>query len=155
MTKKQIGWMSILALVVFTNIIESMILMPLSSTIKAALSMNDNQWGVIISSYLFSAFIAGILSIFVIDKFDRKRFLFVLYALFIFGTLLCGLAETYEFLVFARIFAGFFGGVISAVVLAIVGDVKPEYAVLLGAVIAPMIKAIDPKESEYGVGSEK
>jgi predicted MFS family arabinose efflux permease len=125
MTKKQIGWMSILALVVFTNIIESMILMPLSSTIKVALYMNDNQWGVIISSYLFSAFISGILSIFVIDKFDRKRFLFVLYTLFIFGTFLCGIAETYEFLVFARIFAGFFGGVISAVVLAIVGDVIP------------------------------
>ena len=30
------------------------------------------------------------------------------------------------------------------VALAIVGDIKPEYAVLLGALIAPFIKAIDP-----------
>ena len=37
------------------------------------------------------------------------------------------------------------------VALAIVGDVKPEYAVLLGAVIAPLIKALDPQESEYGL----
>lgn len=37
------------------------------------------------------------------------------------------------------------------VALAIVGDVKPEYAVLLGAVIAPLIKALDPQEAEYGL----
>ncbi len=37
------------------------------------------------------------------------------------------------------------------VALAIVGDMKPEYAVLLGAVIAPLIKALDPKEAEYGI----
>jgi predicted MFS family arabinose efflux permease len=125
MTKKQVGWMVILAIVIFTNIIESMILMPLASTIKADLHMTDNAWGVAISSYLFSAFISGILSIFVIDKFDRKRFLTVFYALFIVGTFLCGIADTYEFLIFARIFAGFFGGIISAVVLAIVGDLIP------------------------------
>jgi hypothetical protein len=35
--------------------------------------------------------------------------------------------------------------------LAIVGDMKPEYAVLLGALIAPVIKALDVKETEYGI----
>jgi predicted MFS family arabinose efflux permease len=125
MSKKQLGWMVILAVVIFTNIIESMILMPLASTIKVELGMSDNEWGVVISSYLFSAFFSGILSIFLIDRFDRKKFLILLYALFIFGTFLCGLARSYEFLVFARCFAGFFGGVISAVVLAIVGDLIP------------------------------
>ena len=37
------------------------------------------------------------------------------------------------------------------VALAIVGDMKPEYAVLLGAVIAPVIKALDVKEKEFGI----
>jgi 5,10-methylenetetrahydrofolate reductase len=37
------------------------------------------------------------------------------------------------------------------VALAIVGDVKPEYAVLVGALIAPLIKALDIKESEFGL----
>jgi hypothetical protein len=37
------------------------------------------------------------------------------------------------------------------VALAIAGDMKPEYAVLLGALIAPLVKALDPKESEYGI----
>lgn len=39
------------------------------------------------------------------------------------------------------------------VILAIAGDMRPEYAVLLGSIIAPIVKAIDPKEKEYGVGS--
>jgi 5,10-methylenetetrahydrofolate reductase len=43
------------------------------------------------------------------------------------------------------------------VALAIVGDIKPEYAVLLGALIAPLIKAIDPtsaKEVDYGIDAK-
>jgi predicted MFS family arabinose efflux permease len=128
MSKKQIGWMVILALVIFTTILESMILMPLASTIKEDLHINDDQWGIVISSYLFTAFVSGVLSIFIIDRYDRKKFLFILYAFFIVGTFLCAYAKTYEFLVFARSFAGFFGGVIAAIVLAIVGDVtKPEH----------------------------
>jgi hypothetical protein len=39
--------------------------------------------------------------------------------------------------------------------LAIAGDVKPEYAVLLGALVAPIIKWLDPKEGAYGIGSSK
>jgi hypothetical protein len=39
--------------------------------------------------------------------------------------------------------------------LAIAGDVKPEYAVLLGAIVAPVIKWLDPKEKAYGIGSSE
>jgi hypothetical protein len=38
--------------------------------------------------------------------------------------------------------------------LAIIGDMKPEYAVLLGALIAPIIKALDVKEKEFGITTE-
>jgi hypothetical protein len=31
---------------------------------------------------------------------------------------------------------------------------RPEYAVLLGSIIAPIVKSIDPKEKEYGLGSK-
>lgn len=41
------------------------------------------------------------------------------------------------------------------VALAIVGDIKPEYAIMLGALIAPLIKAIDPKDLDLGINSEK
>ena len=43
------------------------------------------------------------------------------------------------------------------VALAIVGDIKPEYAILLGSLIAPLIKAIDPtsaKEVDYGIDAK-
>jgi DHA1 family inner membrane transport protein len=128
MTRQQTAWMIMLGVVIFTTILESMILMPLASTIKADLGMHEKQWGVAISAYLFSAFVSGLISIFIIDRFDRKKFLLVLYAFFIVGTVLCGIAQSYEMLVFARIFAGFFGGVISAVVMAMVGDlIQPKH----------------------------
>jgi hypothetical protein len=39
------------------------------------------------------------------------------------------------------------------VALAIAGNVKPEYSVLLGALVAPLIKALDPKDSDLGVNA--
>lgn len=41
------------------------------------------------------------------------------------------------------------------VLLALVADVKPEYAVLLGAFAAPIFKAIDPTYKSYGINADK
>jgi predicted MFS family arabinose efflux permease len=41
------------------------------------------------------------------------------------GTLLCGLADTYKFLLVARIVTGVFGGVIGSIVMAIIADLFP------------------------------
>ena len=43
------------------------------------------------------------------------------------------------------------------VILAIAADIRPEFAVLLGALVAPLAKAIDPssgKEVDYGVNAK-
>lgn len=40
-------------------------------------------------------------------------------------------------------------------VLALVADVKPEIAVLLGAALAPVAKYIDPSETDFGIIAEK
>ena len=40
------------------------------------------------------------------------------------------------------------------VLLALVADVKPEYAVLLGSIAAPIFKLIDPTYNAYGIGKE-
>lgn len=43
------------------------------------------------------------------------------------------------------------------VALAIAGDMRPEFAVLLGALVAPLVKALDPKsgfESDYGINTK-
>lgn len=40
-------------------------------------------------------------------------------------------------------------------ILAIVGDVRPELAVLLGAILAPLAKWFDPTETDFGVIAQK
>jgi hypothetical protein len=40
-------------------------------------------------------------------------------------------------------------------VLALAADVKPEVAVLLGALLAPVARYIDPSETYFGVIAEK
>jgi hypothetical protein len=41
------------------------------------------------------------------------------------------------------------------VLLALVADIKPEYAVLLGSLAAPIFKWVDPTYKAYGLGSEE
>ena len=41
------------------------------------------------------------------------------------------------------------------VLLAIAGDMRPEYAILLGSVLAPIIKTIDPTETQYDLNNKK
>ena len=40
------------------------------------------------------------------------------------------------------------------VLLALVADIKPEYAILLGSVAAPVFKWIDPTYKSYGINAE-
>jgi hypothetical protein len=37
--------------------------------------------------------------------------------------------------------------------LALVADVRPELAILAGAVVAPVIRYLDPKNDQFGVNS--
>ena len=39
--------------------------------------------------------------------------------------------------------------------IATASNVAPQYAVLIGAIAAPLAKWADKAEKEYGVGSEK
>jgi predicted MFS family arabinose efflux permease len=87
-----------------------------------ALKITPQQFGTVVSAYAFSAGVSGFLAAGFADKFDRKKLLVFFYCGFILGTLLCGVAKTYEFLLFARIVTGVFGGVIGSITLAIATD---------------------------------
>jgi predicted MFS family arabinose efflux permease len=102
-----------------------MVMMPLGPQLKRVFDMSPSEWSLIVSSYTFAAFVSGVGSIFIIDRFDRKKILIAVYSGFLVGTFLCGIADSYVFLISARICAGIFGGVIGAVVLSIVGDLIP------------------------------
>jgi predicted MFS family arabinose efflux permease len=122
-TKYQIVLISILALTQFTVVLDFMVMSPLGDILMKSLKITPTQFGIVVSSYAFSAGIAGFFTAAFADKFDRKKLLLFFYFGFIGGTLLCGLAENYTLLVFARIITGLFGGVISSISMTIVTDI--------------------------------
>ncbi|MBP7809510.1 MAG: MFS transporter [Bacteroidia bacterium] len=113
----------ILALLQFTVVLDFMILAPLGDVLMKSLDITPKQFSWILSSYAFSAAASGILAAGFADKFDRKKFLLFFYVGFVVGTLFCGLANTYETLLAARIVTGLFGGVIGATGMAIITDI--------------------------------
>jgi predicted MFS family arabinose efflux permease len=113
---------AILAILQFTLILDFMVLSPLGAQLLTELHITTQQFGWVVSSYAFSAGIAGLLAAGFADKFDRKKLLLFFYSGFILGTLLCAIAPNYHFLLFARIITGIFGGVIGSVSFAIITD---------------------------------
>ncbi len=99
-----------------------MVLSPLGAILMPALKISTSQFGMVVSAYAFSAGVSGFLAAGFADKFDRKKILLFFYFGFIGGTLFCGLAQTYNWLLVARIVTGIFGGVIGSISFAIITD---------------------------------
>ena len=113
---------AMLAFLQFAVILDFMLMSPLGAVIMPALAIGPKQFGLVVSAYAFSAGISGLLTAGFADRYDRKKLLLFFYAGFILGTLWCGLAQSFESLLAARIVTGLFGGVIGSVVLAIATD---------------------------------
>jgi len=113
---------AILALTQFTVVLDFMVMSPLGDLLMKDLQVQPYQFGIVVSSYALAAGLSGFLTAGFADRFDRKRLLVFFYSGFIIGTLFCGLAQSYEQLVMARIFTGIFGGVMSSISMAIVAD---------------------------------
>ncbi len=113
---------AMLALLQFTVILDFMVLSPLSDILMKSMDIKPAQFGAVVSGYAFSAAVSGILTAGFADKYDRKKILLFFYTGFLAGTLFCGLAQTYEQLLAARIITGLFGGVIGSISMAIVTD---------------------------------
>jgi len=112
----------ILAVTQFTVILDFMIMSPLGDILMKSMRLVPSQFGLAVSAYAFSAGISGFLTAGFSDRFDRKNLLLFFYVGFIIGTVLCGIAHTYVFLMAARIITGLFGGVIGSISMAIVAD---------------------------------
>src|SRR4051812_14836557 len=87
----------------FTIILDFMVLSPLGAIVMPALQIGPQRFGLVVSAYAFSAGASGLLAAGFADRFDRKRMLLFFYVGFIVGTGLCGLAQNFEVLLFARI----------------------------------------------------
>lgn len=114
-----------LAAVQFTHSMDYVIMMPLGSHLMRIFHVSPGQFSWLIAAYSVSAAIAGMLGGFVLDRFDRKHALLLLYTGFGAATLACALSPGYQWLLAARFAAGAFGGLASSVVTAAVGDVVP------------------------------
>ena len=121
-TRYQISVIVLLALTQFTVVLDFMVMSPLGDILMKSMNLTTTQFGLVVSSYAFSAGISGLLTAGFADKFDRKKLLQFFYIGFILGTLFCGISTTYAMLIAARIVTGVFGGVISSISMAIVAD---------------------------------
>lgn len=118
-------YVALLAAIQFTHIVDFVVMMPLGPTLMRVMDITPIQFASLVSSYSFSAAVAGVLYGVVADRFDRKKLLIVGFVGFITGTLLCGLTDDFQFLLLARLIAGCFGGILNGIVYAIVSDLIP------------------------------
>ena len=114
-----------LAAVQFFNVLDFMVMMPLGARIMTAFQISPQQFSWLVAAYGTAAALSGFSGGFVLDRFDRKNALLVLFTGFTLATFACALSSTYETLLTARLAAGAFGGVAGSVVTAMVGDVIP------------------------------
>ena len=115
-----------LAAVNFTHIVDFMILMPLGPQLMRIFVISPQEFGLLVSSYTFSAGVSSFLGAFILDKYDRRTILLWVFLGFLIGTLACALSPNYLFLLISRIISGLFGGLTSALIFAIIGDAIPD-----------------------------
>ena len=116
---------AMLAFLQFTIVLDFMMLAPLGALVMPSLHITPSQFGVVVSTYAFSAGFSGLLTAGFADRFDRKKLLVYFYTGFLAGTLLCGLAASYPMLLIARMVTGLFAGVVGSVSFAIITDLFP------------------------------
>jgi DHA1 family inner membrane transport protein len=119
------GLLWLLALTQFTIIMDFMVMMPLGPQIMRAFSIGPAAFAAAVSAYAWCSGISSLFAATYIDRFDRRRLLLVVYALFALSNLGCASAPTFQLLLVARAFAGLTGGVLASIIMAIVGDVIP------------------------------
>ncbi len=124
-SRYQIFIVAVLSFIQFTVVLDFMVIAPLGAMLLNILNITTSQFGWVVSAYAFSAGISGLLAAGFADKFDRKHLLLFFYAGFMIGTLLCGIATDFHFLLIARIITGLFGGVMASISMAIVTDLFP------------------------------
>jgi predicted MFS family arabinose efflux permease len=126
-TRYQKFVIGLLAFLQFSIVLDFMIMSPLGALLMPALSISTRQFALVVSAFAFAAGISGSLAAGFADKFDRKKLLLFFYGGFIVGSLLCGVAPSYWFLLVARIVTGVFGGVIGSISMAIIADIFPMH----------------------------
>lgn len=115
----------LLAATQFTLIMDFMVMMPLGPQIMSAFAISPAAFATAVSAYSWCAGLSGLFAATYVDRFDRRRLLLVMFALFTLSNLACALAPNFALLLASRAFAGLTGGVMLSLIMAVVGDVIP------------------------------
>ncbi|MEM9424262.1 MAG: MFS transporter, partial [Spirochaetota bacterium] len=124
-SRSEWGLCLLLALCMFTVLVDGISMMPLSPLVQADLGINAQMFGHLITAFALPAGISGFIFAYMVFKFPRRILFLLAFGGFFVGTLLCALAESFLALIIARVIAGFFGGVLGGLCNATVGDVFP------------------------------
>jgi len=117
--------LALLAITQFTVIMDFMVMMPLGTQIMRTFGISPTGFATAVSVYSWCSGLSGLFAATYIDRFDRRKLLLFIYALFALSNLACAMSPSFSVLLLARAFAGVTGGVLGSVVMAIVGDVIP------------------------------
>lgn len=124
-TPRQLGIVGLIAAVQFVNILDFVMVMPLGPDFARSLHFSEAHIGLVGGSYTAAACVAGLVGSAFLDRFDRRKALFVSMVGLVAGTALGSLATGLETLIAARVLAGAFGGPATAISIAIVSDAVP------------------------------
>src|SRR5438270_464925 len=101
--RRELATLLMLGAVQFTHIVDFMIMMPLGDELMRRFGISPAQFTHLVASYGFAAGLSGLAGGFVLDRYDRKRALLLLYTGFGLSTFACGFAMSYTTLFVARI----------------------------------------------------
>jgi MFS transporter, DHA1 family, inner membrane transport protein len=122
MNKQQQILVFLFAFLNFTHVLDFMIMMPLGVIIMPTLGVNSTEFSYVVAAYPITAFASSLAGFFYADTVSRKKLLLIAYAGFLVGTFLCGMANSYTYLLLARSLTGLFGGLIGAQVLSMIAE---------------------------------
>jgi predicted MFS family arabinose efflux permease len=115
----------LLALTQFTIIMDFMMMMPLAPLVMSAFDIGPAAFAAAVSAYAWCAGLSGVFAATYVDRFDRRRLMLTVYALFALSNLACALAPSFAVLLAARAFAGLTGGIMGSIIMSVLGDVIP------------------------------
>jgi predicted MFS family arabinose efflux permease len=122
-TSYQIQLLICIAGLLFTMVLDFMLLPAISAMVMPALDLSTSQFGYVVSAYSISAGTSALIFSTFADRFERKKLLLFIYTGFLIGILFSALAVGFWMLIAARVFTGIFGGVIAAICYAMVSEI--------------------------------
>jgi predicted MFS family arabinose efflux permease len=115
----------LLGSVQFINIVDFMMVLPLGPDFARALAIPTSKLGLVAGVYTASAALSGLIAALFLDRFDRRRALFVAMLGLVTGTVAGGFATGLGSMLASRVLAGAFGGPATAIMLSILADAVP------------------------------